>query len=46
MRDHNANDNYFYSPSLCKIEKYNIKWEIMNSKNFVLKIARVIISKT
>ena len=31
---------------LCKTKRHNIKWKIMNSKKFILKIARVVISMT
>ena len=39
-------DNYYYLLSLCKTERYNIKWKKAKLKKFVLKIVRVISSMT
>ena len=43
ISDHITIDNYYHLLSLCKTKSYNIKWKLMNLKEFVLKIVCVII---
>ena len=46
ISDYITIDDYYYLPSLRKRKRYNMKWNIMNFKKFVLKIVRVITSMT